>query len=133
MGVLNPVAVGLYVVARSAAKPTMLFATSMNAVLFPKASALETGDAVELAALAARVGIIAAVAIAGPLATLGAYLIGVLYGPSFLGAVQPFQILVAEGAITALNLTLAQAFMTVGRPGVVTLLQLTAFLAAPCC
>ena len=128
LGVLNPAAVGLYVVARSAAKPTMLFATAMNAVLFPKASALSTADAVDLAALAARVGIVAALLIAVPLATLGTYLIGFLYGPEFVGAARPFQILVAEGVVTAINLTLAQAFMTVGRPGVVTLLQLTSFL-----
>lgn len=129
LGVLNPAAVGLYVVARSAAKPTMLFATSMNAVLFPKASALSSGEAVDLAALAARVGIVAAVTIALPLATVGTLLIGLLYGQEFLGAARPFQILVAEGAITAITLTLAQAFMTVGRPGVVTVLQLTSFLA----
>jgi antigen flippase len=129
LGVLDPGAVGLYVVARSAAKPTMLFATAMNAVLFPKASALATGDAVDLAALAARVGIVAATLIAVPLATLGTLLIGLLYRPEFVEAAGPFQILVAEGVITAINLTLAQAFMTVGRPGVVTLLQLTSFLA----
>ena len=53
-----------------------------------------------------------------------------LYGREFVGAALPFQLLVVEGAITAVTSTLAQAFMTVGPPGVVTLLQLTSFAGA---
>ncbi len=126
---LNPAAVGLYMVARSAAKPTIVFANALNTVLFPKASALSSDDAVELAALATRVGAVVAAIITVPLAIMGPYLISLLYGHAFLEATQPFQLLVVEGALSAIAGTLAQAFMTVGRPGVVASLQLVSFLA----
>ncbi|MFZ1425800.1 MAG: oligosaccharide flippase family protein [Geminicoccaceae bacterium] len=125
---LNPAAVGLYMVARSAAKPTIVFANALNTVLFPKASALARDDAVELAALATRVGIVVAAIVTVPLAMMGPYLISLLYGHAFLDAAQPFQLLVVEGALSAVAGTLAQAFMTVGRPGVVASLQLVSFL-----
>ena len=67
-------------------------------------------------------------AIAVPLALAGPYLLGLLYGREFLGATLPFQLLVAEGALSAVTSTLAQGFMSVGRPGVVTLLQLASFI-----
>lgn len=126
---LNPAAVGLYMVARSAAKPTIIFANALNTVLFPKASALARDDAVELAGLATRVGVVVAAMVTIPLAMIGPYLIGILYGQAFLDAAQPFQLLVVEGALSAIAATLAQAFMTVGRPGVVASLQLVSFLA----
>ena len=129
LGALNPAAVGLYMVARSAAKPTILFSNALNTVLFPKASALSRLEAVELAALGTRIGVVVAAAITIPLALVGPYLIGLLYGRAFLEAAQPFQLLVFEGAVSAVAATLAQAFMTVGRPGVVASLQLISFLA----
>ena len=116
-------------VARSAAKPTILFSNALNTVLFPKASALSRLEAVELAALGTRIGVVVAAAITIPLALVGPYLIGLLYGRAFLEAAQPFQLLVFEGAVSAVAATLAQAFMTVGRPGVVASLQLISFLA----
>lgn len=128
LGALNPAAVGLYVVARSAARPALFFATAMNAVLFPRASALSTHAALELSELAARVGVVAAVAVAVPLALLGPWLISLLYGTEFAAAALPFQFLVAEAAVTAVASTMAQGFLSVGRPGVVTILQLTSFL-----
>ena len=128
LGALNPAAVGLYVVARSAARPALFFATAMNAVLFPRASALSTHAALQLSELAARVGVIAAVAVAVPLALLGPWLISLLYGTEFAAAALPFQFLVAEAAVTAVASTMAQGFLSVGRPGVVTILQLTTFL-----
>jgi O-antigen/teichoic acid export membrane protein len=127
LGALSPAAMGLYMVARSAAQPTRLFSSALNTVLFPKASSLPSVDAVALAALGARVNIVVVALIALPLALAGPTLIGLLYGRDFVDAALPFQLLVGEGAIAAITSTLAQAFMSVGRPGVVTILQLTGF------
>lgn len=128
LGALSPAAMGLYMVARNAAQPTRVFSSALNTVLFPKASALSTSQALELTALSARVGVAAAVIIALPLCLLGPLLIGLLYGREFADSVLPFQLLVIEGALTAITSTLAQSFMTVGRPGMVTLFQLTSFI-----
>lgn len=129
LGALSPTAAGLYVVARNAARPSQFFASAMNAVLFPRASALSDRAALELSGLAARVGIVAALAVALPLALVGPWLITALYGTDFAGATLPFQILVAEAAVAAISSTMAQAFLSVGRPGVVTMLQVASFLA----
>jgi O-antigen/teichoic acid export membrane protein len=129
LGALSPATVGLYVVARNAARPSQFFASAMNAVLFPRASALTDQAALELSGLAARVGIVAALAVALPLGLLGPWLITALYGADFAAAALPFQILVAEAAVAAISSTMAQAFLSVGRPGVVTVLQVASFLA----
>ena len=100
----------------------------MNAVLFPRASALTDQAALELSGLAARVGILAALAVALPLGLLGPWLITTIYGADFAAAASPFQILVAEAAVAAISSTMAQAFLSVGRPGVITILQVASFL-----
>ena len=128
LGALSPATVGLYMVARNAARPSQFFASAMNAVLFPRASALTNQAALELSGLAARVGILAALAVALPLGLLGPWLITTIYGADFAAAASPFQILVAEAAVAAISSTMAQAFLSVGRPGVITILQVASFL-----
>lgn len=127
LGLLSPAAMGLYVVARNTAVPTRMFSSAVNTVLFPKASGLSTPQAIELTALGSRVGLVVTAAIAAALVVAGPTFLGFLYGPAFVGAAGPFQLFVVEGALSAVTGTLAQTFMTVGRPGIVTLLQLAGF------
>lgn len=129
LSLLSPAAMGLYVVARNAAQPTRLFADALNTVLFPKASALEADAAVDLTLIATRVGLVAAAIIAVPLVLLGPRLLTLVYGAEFVTAGLAFQLLLVEGALTAVTTTMVQAFMSVERPEIATLLRAVAFAA----
>ena len=92
-------------------------------VLFPKAAGLSAVDVVTMTGNAARIsGLITA--ICGVLVCItGPTLLRVLYGNEYVGAVGVLRILVVEVVLSGATFVLAQAFMALDRPGVVTILQ----------
>jgi O-antigen/teichoic acid export membrane protein len=100
-----------------------LFQNSVVMVLFPKAAGRSadeviamTGDAVRVSGLVtAACGIF--VCLAGPL------LLRLLYGREYVEAAGVLRILVLEVVLSGAVFILAQAFMALDRPGVVTVLQ----------
>lgn len=123
IGLLSPGAMGSYVVVLSLSRMLNLFQNSVVMVLFPKAAGRPaqevvdmTGDSVRISGLmTALCGIV--VCLAGPT------LLRVLYGGEYVAAAGALRILVVEVVLSGATFVLAQAFMALDRPGVVTLLQ----------
>ena len=123
VGFLNPVAMGLYVVAFSLSRTLHIFQASVVPVLFPKAAGRSTEAVVALTGRAARVSLAVTALPGAGLLVLGPWVLNLIYGSEYLGAVPLFRILVVEAMVSATTPILVQAFMAVDRPGVVTILQ----------
>jgi O-antigen/teichoic acid export membrane protein len=114
---------GSYVVVLSLSRMLNLFQNSVVMVLFPKAAGRSKEDVVRMTGDAVRIsGLVTAVCgvfvcIAGPT------LLRILYGPEFVEAVGALRVLVVEVVLSGMVFVLAQAFMALDSPGVVTILQ----------
>jgi O-antigen/teichoic acid export membrane protein len=123
IGLLSPGAMGSYVVVLSLSRMLNLFQNSVVMVLFPKAAGRPaqevidmTGDSVRISGLVTVLcGIV--ICLAGPL------LLRILYGSEYVAAAGALRILVVEVVLSGATYVLAQAFMALDRPGVVTMLQ----------
>jgi O-antigen/teichoic acid export membrane protein len=114
---------GLYVVALSLSRILEVFSRAAVSVLFPKASGRPVEEVVALVGRAARVTTTVTLLVAVGLTFLGPWVLGLLYGQDYLGAVTVFRILVFQVVLSGTTWVLFQAFMATGRPGVVTVLQ----------
>lgn len=123
VGLLAPASMGIYVVALSLSRMLNVFQTSIVTVLFPKAAARPTVEVVDLTGRATRVSTTLALLAGIVVIILGPVLLRLLYGSEFLGAVPVFRILVIEVVLSGTTMVLAQAFMALGQPGIVTILQ----------
>jgi O-antigen/teichoic acid export membrane protein len=123
IGLLSPGAMGSYVVVLSLSRMLNLFQNSVVMVLFPKAAGRAardvvgmTGDSVRISGLVtALCGVV--VCLAGPT------LLRILYGSEYVAAAGALRILVVEMVLSGATFVLAQAFMALDRPGVVTVLE----------
>ena len=122
-GLLDPAALGLYVVAVSAARILNALQVAVVSVLFPKASGREVEDVVALTGRGARVSTLLTLLAATVLALLGPYAMGFVYGREFVEAVTVFRYLLLEAVLGGTAWVLAQAFMALGRPGTVSAMQ----------
>ena len=123
VGLLAPAALGAYVVASSLARMLQLFQQAFVMVLFPKAASLGAEEVVALTGRAVRIST-GLTALAGAVVALcGPWLLGFLYGTEFIAASTLLRLLVLDATLTSATLVLGQAFMALGRPGVVTILQ----------
>jgi O-antigen/teichoic acid export membrane protein len=122
IGLVSPAALGLYVVAKHLARPTQALSNAIVTVLFPEASRVKTKDAVRLLARAARVSTAVSCVLVLPLALAAPPVLELLYGEAFAAAADPFRILLIDAVLIGFSTILMQAFMSSGRPGVVTAL-----------
>jgi O-antigen/teichoic acid export membrane protein len=133
VGLLSAESMGVYVVALSASRVLQILHSGVVTVLFPSASGLDPERVVNMVGRAARVSTIIATIGAAALATALPLLIRFFYGRQFAGSIHIAQLLTLEALIGGLISVLAQAFMALGRPGIVTLLQgLGLAVAVPC-
>jgi antigen flippase len=133
VGLLSAQSMGVYVVALSASRVLQILHSGVVTVLFPSASGLEADRVVSMVGRAARVSTIIATIGAAVLAAALPVLIRLFYGHQFVGAIHIAQLLTLEALIGGLVSVLAQAFMALGRPGIVTMLQgLGLTVAVPC-
>jgi O-antigen/teichoic acid export membrane protein len=125
---LDPAAMGIYVVALSLSRTLGVIQNAVASVLFPSALKLDTDELLELTARATRLS--TAVSCAGGLliALLGPILLPLLYGQDYRRAVVLLDILIVEAILTGCTLVLTQAYMAMGRPGTVTLIQSSGIL-----
>jgi O-antigen/teichoic acid export membrane protein len=123
VGLLAPASLGLYVVALSLSRMLGVFQSSIVTVLFPKAAARPVAEVVAIIGRAARASLALTFLVAIAVMLLGPVLLQLLYGAKYMGAVPVFRIVLIEEVISGTVWLLAQAFMAVGRPGTVTLLQ----------
>jgi O-antigen/teichoic acid export membrane protein len=117
---------GIYVVALNVARSLNVVASSLFIVLFPKAAGLEPDHALELVARATRVTLVVGLSAAGCLALALPFLLPLLYGRAFEPSIRIAQVLLLDTALLDTAGILAQAFLSTGRPGIVTIMQATA-------
>jgi O-antigen/teichoic acid export membrane protein len=123
IGLLSPAAMGSYVVVLSLSRMLNLFQNSVVMVLFPKAAGRPVKEVVEMTGDSVRISGLAT-AVCGVLVCLaGPTLLRLLYGREYVAAAGALRILVVEVVLSGATYVLAQAFMALDRPGVVTVLQ----------
>ncbi len=120
---LDPSAMGTYVVALSLARMLNVFQMATAAVLFPRAAACPIHEVIALTGQAARLTTALTSAMGLLIIALGPFLLQLLYGAEFVQATTVLYVLVIEAVISGATLVLAQSFMALGNPGIVTLLQ----------
>jgi O-antigen/teichoic acid export membrane protein len=125
---LMPDMMGIYVVALSLSRMLNVFHTSVIMVLFPKAVSQSPETVREMTGRAMRMSTLLTASLAVCIAVLGAPLLSLLYGHEFRSAAAVLRILVVEVVLAGATLVLGQAFMALGRPGIVTALQVTGLL-----
>ena len=121
--ILSPADYGLYIVALNVSRLLVIIQNSILSVLFPKVANKPVKDVAAMAGRAARIGILLSLSAALCLIVFGTSVISLYGGEKFLDAVPVFQILSLEVVIKGATLVLAQTFMAVGRPGIVSILQ----------
>jgi enterobacterial common antigen flippase len=123
VGYLTPADMGLYIVALSISRLLNVIQNSILSVLFPRTANKPKQEVAQMAGIAARISILFSLSAAFCLIALGTPIIRLYGGANFLSAVPVFQLLSVEIVIKGATLVLAQTFMAVGRPGVVSTLQ----------
>ncbi|HMV47301.1 MAG TPA: polysaccharide biosynthesis C-terminal domain-containing protein [Blastocatellia bacterium] len=123
VGFLSPSAMGTYVVALSLSRMLQLFQQSLVMVLFPKAAGRPAEEVIALTGRAARICTISALAAGAAVMLCGQWVLRLLYGAEFVAAANLLRLLVLEAIFTGTTMVLAQAFMALGKPGTVTVLQ----------
>lgn len=120
---LAPAQLGIYVVMLSLSRVLNIFQASVAMVLFPQAAGRTQEMAIALTGRAARVSTLLTGLCAAAIAVFGPLLLRILYGPAYARSIASLRILLVEVTISGCVFVLAQSFMALGRPGVVTLLQ----------
>jgi O-antigen/teichoic acid export membrane protein len=123
IGLLSPSSMGMYAVALSLSRMLNVFQASIVTVLFPKIAAMPLVEVVSLTGQVTRLNLFLTLLIGIILMALGPIVLQVLYGSEFMEAVAVFRILIIEVILAGTTMILAQAFMALGRPGMVTILQ----------
>lgn len=120
---LTPDMMGIYVVALSLSRLLNAFHTSVVMVLFPRAVARPPLEIIAMTGRAVRITT-AMTAVCGlGIVLAGPRLLLLLYGSDYGSATAILRILVLEVVLTGATQVLSQAFMALGRPGVITTLQ----------
>jgi O-antigen/teichoic acid export membrane protein len=125
LGLLSAAEMGTYTVALSLSRVVNIFSLSMSAVLFPKSVGTTPERAVRMAVRAQIGTLIMAGMGALCIVLFSSLALRLLYGREYLIATGPLQILTLEAMISGSITVMSQPFMAIGRPGVVTMLQVT--------
>ena len=96
---------------------------SVATVLFPRASGRTADDILSMTEYSTRVSTLITGACAVVAALLGPFMLRILYGREYSGASVTLDILLVEVTISGAVYVLAQAYMALGRPGMVTIMQ----------
>ncbi len=121
---LAPEQVGAYVVAVSLASVVGVFSSAVLTVLFPSVAARPQNQVLDMVGKAGRFTASINGAAGLVLGVVAPWLIALLYGHSFDAAVLPFRLLVIENLVSSLARILCQAFNGIGRPMIVTWIEL---------
>jgi O-antigen/teichoic acid export membrane protein len=120
---LAPAAMGIYGVTLSLSRIVCLFQVSVASVLFPQASGRTADEILTMTEYSTRVSTLITGACALAAASVGPFLLRVLYGREYSGASLTLDILLVEITLSGAVYVLSQAYMAVGRPGLVTIMQ----------
>lgn len=125
---LEPKLMGIYVVALSLSRMLNAFHTSVIMVLFPKAVSQSSAVVREMTSRAMRMSTLLTTVVGMGIIVVGPQILALLYGAEYRDANAVLRILVVEVVLSGATLVLSQAFMAIGRPGVITALQLMGLL-----
>jgi enterobacterial common antigen flippase len=121
---LNAGSMGIYVVAANLARLLGIFQTSAATVLFPRVAARGSSEVIALTGRTLRIATMCAAVGALALGLVGSSLLRIIYGSVYAdGGTLVFRLLLLEVVLAGATDVLAQAFMALGRPGVVSLVQ----------
>lgn len=123
INMLTPAEMGSYVVVLSLSRMLNVFQNSVVTVLFPKASGHPAETVLRLSERSARVGTLVTAVFALFVYVFGPIVLRVLYGKEYTSALGSLRTLLVEVTLAGCVFVLAQAFMALGRPGIVTILQ----------
>jgi antigen flippase len=123
IGLLGPADVGVYVVALSISRVITIMHSAVASVVAPSATGLSAEAVVAIVGRSARLSNAVAVILGVALAAVLPIVLPFFYGHAFDGAVPVAQVLTLEAILSGLVSVLWTAFMALGRPGFVTLLQ----------
>ena len=123
VGLLAPFELGLYVVAQSLAGLVSFVPNAVIPVLLPKAAGRTTGEALSTVGHAAGRTCVAMLVLGVPLFAVGDHVLRIVYGTTFAEAGTVFRLLLVAAVLSGVASVLSQAFLALGRPGIVTLLQ----------
>ncbi len=123
VSLLSADAMGSYVVVLSISRMLNVFQTSVVMVLFPKAAGHSTNKVMAMTGESVRISGLVTVACGVIVSIAGPTLLRVVYGAEYVAAAGALRILVLEAVLSGITFVLAQAFMALNRPGVVTVLQ----------
>jgi len=122
---LQPDRMGTYVVALSLSRILYALHSSVVMVLFPRAVSCSAQMVAEMTSRAARMSTAVAVLGGVGIVALGPAVLNLFYGRAYRGANVVLRILVVEVILSGAGWVLSQAFMALGRPGVINALQIT--------
>lgn len=120
---LTPADMGAYAVMLSLSRMVGIIQSSVVTVLFPKTAGLSPTVVIAVTERATRISSWLTLGSSGIIACVGPILLRVLYGRAYIANTLTFQVLLIEATFGGAAYLLSQAFMAVGRPGLVTLLQ----------
>lgn len=123
VGMLDPAPVGYFVVSLSLSRVLDVVNSSVATVLLPSIAAQGRMQVTRKAAVAARLNLAATSCAALPLLALAPLLLPLVYGADFSAAGTVARLLLVEVTLTGTSALLSQAFIALGRPGIVTVLQ----------
>jgi len=123
VGFLAPHQMGLYVVALSLAKMLNIFQSSIVSVLFPKIAGRDRDTVVRTSLRMGRLSFLVSLAAALVLMVAGSPLLMLMYGSEYADSVHVYRLLVIEVVFSGTIWVIAQSFMSLGKPGTVTVQQ----------
>ncbi len=127
---LSPASMGAWVVALSLSRVLNIIHAGVATVAFPKAIAIGRGELMALTSRATRISNLLALGGGAVLALLGPLALPRVYGRDYAQAARVLELLIIEVVLTGATLVLTQAFMALGRPGLVTIVQSSGLLLA---
>jgi O-antigen/teichoic acid export membrane protein len=119
---------GAYVVALSLSRMLNAFHASVIMILFPKMVSKSRETIHSLTGRAVRITTFMTGAAGLVVALFGPQVVTLLYGSAYRGATGIVRILILEVILSGIVQVLSQAFMALGRPGTVTLFQVSGLL-----
>ena len=123
VGLLSGESLGIYVVSTSIAGMLNTIQNSVTTVLLPKITGKPRQEIELLSSLVFRTFLLLGGAGILLIGLLSPFLLSLLYGDSFLAATPTMRILLVEAWIASAAGILSQAFLAVGKPGFLTILQ----------
>jgi len=123
VSLLSAGAMGSYVVVLSLSRMLNVFQNSVVMVLFPKAAGRDAGEVLAMTGRCVRISGMVTIVCGALICAVGHVLLREVYGAEYAPAAGALRILVLETVLSGTTFVLAQPFMALNRPGVITLLQ----------